>query len=322
MTGLDEPPDDLGQEWEEWAGEILADTEFDTELGTELAREARRLAEGEITSEEFQSMFHDEVVAEFGVDGRKTYPGVPDQVSTADSDSGRSGTERFHKGDCDCGQSGQTEESEPSPGIPDIVSDTSRRKFMGAVGGLIASGAGASAASSMVSAATDEESESASAASSGVESTAGEGTQMGMVIDTERCIACLKCSLACKRENNTDVGVHWIYVFRYKEKRLGQTDKEWLSRPCQHCSDPSCVFVCPTQARHKRWDQDGLVLTDYNRCVGCKYCMVACPYGVNFLGEDEPTGLSPGFQYEREGRNGRWVAGNPPEEVMGKCTFC
>ncbi|MFB6153105.1 MAG: 4Fe-4S dicluster domain-containing protein, partial [Halodesulfurarchaeum sp.] len=66
----------------------------------------------------------------------------------------------------------------------------------------------------------------------------------------------------------------------------------------------------------------GLVLTDYNRCVGCKYCMVACPYGVNFLGENEPTGLSPGFQYERVGRNGRWVAGNPPEEVMGKCTFC
>jgi len=59
-------------------------------------------------------------------------------------------------------------------------------------------------------------------------------------------------------------------------------DFNFLVRPCQHCTDAPCEKVCPTTARHTR-DRGGLVLTDYEVCIGCRYCQVACPYGVNYF---------------------------------------
>jgi molybdopterin-containing oxidoreductase family iron-sulfur binding subunit len=122
----------------------------------------------------------------------------------------------------------------------------------------------------------------------------------------------------CKVENNTPEGVHWNYVFRYAEE--GETEaSNYMPRPCQHCSRPTCTYVCPTEARHKR--DDGIVVTDYDQCVGCRYCQVACPYGVNFFQWGRPSDYE-GFEKPREDRNGRTVAGDPPGGVMGKCTFC
>jgi molybdopterin-containing oxidoreductase family iron-sulfur binding subunit len=142
---------------------------------------------------------------------------------------------------------------------------------------------------------------------------------MGMVIDLERCTGCLACVEACHRENNTSVGVHWMYVFSYEEEN--KDDVNFLVRPCQHCSNPPCVKVCPVMARHKR-EKDGLVLTDYNLCIGCRYCQVACPYGVNYFQWGEPR-PDEGFLHERLDYRGRRVNGNPPEPgIMGKCTFC
>jgi molybdopterin-containing oxidoreductase family iron-sulfur binding subunit len=88
-----------------------------------------------------------------------------------------------------------------------------------------------------------------------------------------------------------------------------------------HCSNPPCVKVCPVRARHKR-ENDGLVLTDYNLCIGCRYCLVTCPYGVNYFQWDEPPPRNHGGVMTTLDYRGRWVIGNPPKGVMGKCDFC
>ncbi len=142
--------------------------------------------------------------------------------------------------------------------------------------------------------------------------------QMGMAINTERCIACLQCMDACNEENNNTAESLWMAVLRYEEDDY--TDNErYLTRPCQHCSDAPCETACPTASRYTR-EEDGIVLTDYDRCTGCRYCEVACPYGVNYLQWATPQEAE-GFDGERE-IDGRSAGGNPPKGVMGKCTFC
>ena len=200
-----------------------------------------------------------------------------------------------------------TEAERRGPRIPDDHNQ-SRRNVLRAMGGLAAAGA-ASIAGCLDDTTTDV----------GV---ADPDVKLGMVIDTTECIACLQCSKACKEENNTDTGVHWPYVFRYEDEMRGESREGYLTRHCQHCAEPSCTYVCPTQARHQR-SEDGLVLTDYDTCVGCKYCQVACPYGVNYLGKDEPNdAVGDAFDMDTVDRNDRTTAGSPPKGVMGKCTFC
>ncbi|MBC8231291.1 polysulfide reductase NrfD, partial [bacterium] len=104
--------------------------------------------------------------------------------------------------------------------------------------------------------------------------------QYGMLIDLDKCTGCRSCMEACKVENNTPQGVLWMYVFRFEEGKYPNTRLLPLPRPCMHCDNAPCAKVCPVGARYKR--EDGLVATDWKRCIGCRYCMVSCPYGVNY----------------------------------------
>ncbi|MDR7480885.1 MAG: 4Fe-4S dicluster domain-containing protein [Armatimonadota bacterium] len=107
-----------------------------------------------------------------------------------------------------------------------------------------------------------------------------------MVVDLDRCMGCRACMEACKVENNTPQGSFWMYVFRFEEGAFPHVRTWFLPRPCMHCDNAPCVKVCPVGARYKR--TDGLVATDYDRCIGCRYCEVACPYGVNTFNWKRP----------------------------------
>ncbi len=164
----------------------------------------------------------------------------------------------------------------------------------------------------------------------------------GMVVDLDRCTGCRACMEACKVENNTVEGNFFMYVFRFEEGEYPNTRISFMPRPCMHCDNAPCVKVCPVGARYKR--ADGLVATDFDRCIGCRYCEVACPYGVNYFNWKSPKKAQylnwddqdliqitkrdcPGYKnpdldrpYGKEQR--RIAGGGHLKGVMEKCTFC
>ena len=284
-------PDD--PEWEPRMRSLLAETEYDTELGLDLARDAQRLVAGELTEAEFHERHHEAVLEEFGEDERPTTEAVEDDTEGA-LGSFVSSMERLADGDAELDRREMLKKS-------------------GAVAGAASLGVWASASGS----ATGGDGADDAGASGGEDDGA---VQWGMVIDLEKCDGCLACVTGCHQENDTGPGENWMYVFTYEDE--GQAGENFLVRTCQMCSNAPCEKVCPTTARHTR-SEDGLVLTDYDVCIGCRYCQVACPYGVNYFQWGEPETpqeeLDPEHVYD--GRD-RWVDSRPPKGVMGKCTMC
>ena len=116
----------------------------------------------------------------------------------------------------------------------------------------------------------------------------------GMVIDLRKCIGCHSCSVACKTENEVPPAVFRSWV-KLMDKGVYPNARS-LSLPvlCNNCENAVCVKVCPVKASYKR--DDGIVMVDPHKCVGCKYCMAACPYQVRHL--------------------------NPIRRYVQKCSFC
>lgn len=111
-------------------------------------------------------------------------------------------------------------------------------------------------------------------------------TQMSMVIDLDRCIGCESCTVACKQENNVRLGAFWTKVLKMGPYgKFPDLEMYFLSVLCQHCKEPQCIQVCPTGASYKR--EDGIVLIDKDKCIGCQYCLMACPYGVRSYNKQE-----------------------------------
>ncbi len=140
-------------------------------------------------------------------------------------------------------------------------------------------------------------------------------SKYGMVIDLKECIGCQACSVSCKVEHGTPPGIFWNRVSEIEEGEFPAVRKYYLPRLCMQCEHPSCVEVCPTGASHRR--EDGLVLVDQTKCIGCKYCMVACPYGARYFNEKNRgyfgDGLTPyEQQLYKEHKTG----------VVEKCNFC
>lgn len=110
------------------------------------------------------------------------------------------------------------------------------------------------------------------------------GKKFVMVIDLANCDGCRKCTEACQAMHDTEPDREWIKVFRMKDTET--TAPYFLPRPCFHCDNPPCTKVCPVNATFKR--QDGIVLVDNERCIGCRMCMAACPYSVRFFNWSHP----------------------------------
>lgn len=121
-------------------------------------------------------------------------------------------------------------------------------------------------------------------------------TQYGMAIDVARCIGCMNCAVSCKQENNLPVDVWWNRVLTVGGDDIDtaggdfpNNSLEYLPVSCQHCENPACVKVCPVGATYKDADT-GIVRQDYDKCIGCRMCMAACPYtGVRSFNWEEPV---------------------------------
>ncbi len=108
-----------------------------------------------------------------------------------------------------------------------------------------------------------------------------------LVIDSRKCLNCKACVVACKAENRVPIGSfrNWI-----NEDRQGEYPKlriDFEPEQCHHCEHPSCVRVCTTGASWQR--KDGIVLVYADDCIGCRYCMVACPYDARYFDEESGT---------------------------------
>jgi len=144
----------------------------------------------------------------------------------------------------------------------------------------------------------------------------------GMVIDLKRCTGCFSCVVACKAEHHTPPKVFWAKVLRFESGKYPLPNRQPIPVLCMHCKEPACKEVCPTGATVKR--EDGIVVIDNEKCVGCRYCVVACPYGARyfvdkwkdyFTGKDEPS--SEYAEYSRK----KWLE-DSDRGVVSKCNLC
>lgn len=161
-----------------------------------------------------------------------------------------------------------------------------------------------------------------------------------MVIDTRKCVGCHACTVGCVMENKLPPGVVYRPVVDMEFGKYPNVRRKFLPRPCMQCENPPCVPVCPVGATWKR--PDGIIEINYDACIGCRYCIAACPYqarsfdfGENWTdnaaqGKDGALALETGRKYQSEpsGEYGvartRFENGRPKSPVGNarKCTFC
>lgn len=120
------------------------------------------------------------------------------------------------------------------------------------------------------------------------------GKRYAMVIDLRTCVGCYACQVACKSENKVPSSVYRSWMEEQETGEFPKVSRSRWPRLCNHCADPSCVKVCPVEATYQL--EDGTVLVNYDKCIHCRRCIVACPYKARFL--------------------------NPVRNTAEKCTYC
>jgi Fe-S-cluster-containing dehydrogenase component len=140
-----------------------------------------------------------------------------------------------------------------------------------------------------------------------------------MVIDVHRCVGCYTCTITCRQEHFLPRNIYFNRVLITEEGKFPAVRKIILPVQCNHCQEAACVKVCPTGATSQR--EDGIVLVDSNKCVGCRYCAVACPYQQRTLYKDPKTEYFPKQGFTPYEVLGRKLYPYQPGTIL-KCTFC
>jgi len=160
-----------------------------------------------------------------------------------------------------------------------------------------------------------------------------KGVLFGYALDLSRCVGCRRCVYACVKENNLsrEPQVQWIRVLQmdkaegvniqhadpyYNPEEVPQEGHFYMPVQCQQCKNPPCVKVCPVGAT---WQEpDGITVVDYNWCIGCRYCMAACPYGARHF-----NWKAAGLPSEDVNPDTHYLGNRPRKQgVVEKCTFC
>ena len=144
----------------------------------------------------------------------------------------------------------------------------------------------------------------------------------GMVIDLTRCAACHTCAVACKQANNLPNSMWWNKILTVGGEGMDTASGTYpnglelhhIPIACQHCDNPPCVKACPVGATYKR-AEDGIVVQDCDRCIGCRMCSVACPYSVRAFNWKKP-------EYYVDHALGDYDAPKHQNNAVEKCTFC
>lgn len=139
-------------------------------------------------------------------------------------------------------------------------------------------------------------------------------TRWAMVVDLRRCVGCQTCTAACKQANGTPPGVQWRRVLDMEFGDYPDVQRAFVPVGCQHCDDPPCLDVCPTTATAKR--PDGIVTIDYDLCIGCAYCALACPYQARYRTDRARFAFGAPLPSEAARFDEDRLA------VATKCTFC
>jgi molybdopterin-containing oxidoreductase family iron-sulfur binding subunit len=146
----------------------------------------------------------------------------------------------------------------------------------------------------------------------------------GMVIDLDKCTGCGACSVACRVENNIPTvgdeqvekgrNLEWMNIIAEQEGHYPEVKTRFIPKPCMHCDDPPCVKVCPVMATYV--GEGGIVAQVFNRCIGCRFCMAACPYTAKTF-----NWADYGSDVESSARKNEDVSVRQ-KGVVEKCTFC
>lgn len=162
---------------------------------------------------------------------------------------------------------------------------------------------------------------------------ADDETLFGYALDLSRCVGCRRCEYACVDENNQsrDPQIHWIKVLQmdndkgidfmhanihYNPEEVPEEGHFYVPISCQQCKNPPCIKVCPAKATWQ--ESDGITVVDYDWCIGCRYCMAACPYGARHFNWGKPN-----IPNEEINPITHYLGNRPrPKGVVEKCTFC